>query len=171
MAANSHHPGWCADEPAASRGIHGRCLPVWHQLGVRNTRETLGDVLVVLQRLVSGRIQRTSLGGPIKIAAVGTAESSQGLPRLLVFLAYVGINYAVFCCLPIPGLDGGHLLFLAIEGIRRKPVGRTVQLLLIVISLVGFLFVLCAVVVPCLSQLLRLIGLIRVKKAARSDGL
>jgi len=140
-------------------------------LGIHSTRETLGDVLVVLQRLFTGRIQRTSLGGPIKIAAVGTAESSEGLPRLLVFLAYVSINYAVFCCLPIPGLDGGHLLFLAIEGITRKPVGRTVQLILIAISLVGFLFLLCSLVLPCLSQLLRLIGLIRVKKAARSDGL
>jgi len=140
-------------------------------LGVHDTRETLGDVLVVLHRLVTGRFQRTSLGGPVKIAAVGTAESSEGLPRLLVFLAYVSINYAVFCCLPIPGLDGGHLLFLAIEGITRKPVGRTVQLILIAISLVGFLFLLCSLVLPCLSQLLRLIGLIRVKKAARSDGL
>jgi len=138
-------------------------------LGVRDTREILGDAVAVLQRLATGRIRRTSLGGPIKITAVGVAESSQGLPRLLIFLAFVSVNYAVFCCLPIPGLDGGHLLFLAVEGIRRKPVGRTVQLLLIAVSLVGFLFLACALVLPCLSQLLRLIGLIRARKETPPD--
>jgi regulator of sigma E protease len=137
-------------------------------IGVHETGRAVGQVFAVLQRLITKRLAVGSLGGPITITAAGTAESSQGPPRLLLFLAFVSVNFAVLCCLPIPGLDGGHLLFLATEGIRRKPVPRKAQLLVSVICLGGLAFLFSLLVVPCLSQLLRLIGLFRTKNGSDS---
>ena len=62
------------------------------------------------------------LGGPGTIAVVATSEASQGIPRLLTFLTLLSANLAVLNFLPIPVLDGGHMVFLMAEGIRGKPV-------------------------------------------------
>lgn len=104
------------------------------RLGVRETKETLTQVLIVLKRLVTGKIAVTQLGGPIKIAAVAGAEASEGIPRLLIFLTFLSANLAVLNFLPIPALDGGHMVFLAAEGIRGKPVDERLQITLTLIG-------------------------------------
>jgi regulator of sigma E protease len=103
------------------------------------------------------------MGGPIMVARAAGAEASHGVARFFIFLAFASVLLAILSLLPIPSLDGGHILFLAIEGLRGKPVSRNVQVPFIVVSLVTFLFLVCTLVVPCTSQLLRLIGLIRMK--------
>jgi regulator of sigma E protease len=99
-------------------------------LGVRETKESLTQVLAVLKKLLTGKISPKKLGGPIMIVAAAGSEASEGVPRLLVFLTFLSANLAVLNFLPIPALDGGHMVFLAAEGIRGKPVDERLQLAL-----------------------------------------
>jgi regulator of sigma E protease len=107
------------------------------QLGTRETRDKLIEVFTVLGLLSSGRVSLDNLGGPIKIAAIAGHEASLGIPRLLLFLTFLSANLALLNALPIPVLDGGHFLFLTIEGIFRRPVSEKWQARL---TIVGFLF-------------------------------
>lgn len=101
------------------------------KLGYREVIEGTQQVVVVLRKLSSNY---QNLGGPITIARVATMEASEGLPRLLVFLTLLSANLAVLNFLPIPVLDGGHMLFLAYEGIVGKPVNERIQMSLTVVG-------------------------------------
>ena len=105
-------------------------------LGFRETRESLFQVVVVLRRITESY---KSLGGPGTIMVVATSEATRGWARLLVFLTLISANLAVINFLPIPVLDGGHMVFLTIEGIRGKPVSENVQ---IRVTIVGLTFIL-----------------------------
>ena len=61
------------------------------------------------------------------IAAAAGSEASQGIPRLLLFLTLLSANLAILNFLPIPALDGGHMVFLAAEGVTGKPVDERLQ--------------------------------------------
>jgi regulator of sigma E protease len=108
------------------------------RLGVRETKEKLAEVFTVLGLLFSGRVSLDNLGGPIKIAAIAGHEAALGIPRLLLFLTFLSANLALLNALPIPVLDGGHFLFLTIEGIFRRPVSEKWQARL---TVVGFLLI------------------------------
>jgi regulator of sigma E protease len=99
-------------------------------LGYRQTKEDAVRVVTFLKKLVTARLSPMNLGGPLSIAYVAGAEASQGIPRLLMFLTFLSANLAVLNFLPIPALDGGHMLFLIAEGIRGKPVDERVQIAL-----------------------------------------
>jgi regulator of sigma E protease len=63
-----------------------------------------------------------SIGGPIRIAIMAGQEADQGLVQLLNFIAIISIQLAILNILPIPVLDGGHLLFFGFEAVLRRPV-------------------------------------------------
>ncbi len=104
-------------------------------------------VLKTFGKLISGKISPKNLGGPGTIAVVATSEASEGTSRLLLFLTFLSANLAVVNFLPIPVLDGGHMLFLAYEGIFRRPVNEKTQALLTYVGLAMILtlmiFVVC----------------------------
>ncbi len=77
-------------------------------------------VLVGLVRLVEGRISLKSLSGPITIYQVAGEEGRKGADYFVWAMAVISINLGLFNLLPIPVLDGGHLFFLAIEGVLRR---------------------------------------------------
>ena len=106
------------------------------KLGAYQTWVDLTKVFKFLGKLVRGRISAKNLGGPGTIFVVAQSEASQGTSRLLLFLVLLSANLAIVNFLPIPVLDGGHMMFLAYEGLFRKPVTEKVQLLL---TYVGFL--------------------------------
>ncbi len=108
------------------------------KLGFVQTRRDLGTVFKTLTKLISGEVAVKHLGGPGTIAAVATGEASQGSARLLLFLTMLGANLAILNFLPIPILDGGHMMFLAYEGIFRRPVNERVQ---IILSFLGLFFI------------------------------
>ena len=83
-----------------------------------------------LKKLITGDISPTNLGGPGTIAVVATSEAAASTSRLLLFLTFLSANLAIVNFLPIPVLDGGHMMFLAYEGIFRRPVNERVQLIL-----------------------------------------
>jgi regulator of sigma E protease len=108
-------------------------------MGVTHTRNTTIDIYLTLQNLFTGRLSPKNLHGPLGIAQVAYAVSQQGLPKLLLFLGFLSINLAVLNFLPIPVLDGGHMVFLIWEGVTRK---RPSEGVLIWASYLGLAFVL-----------------------------
>jgi len=104
--------------------------------------ETIHATLLVyrfLQKLGTGQVSPRALGGPVTIFVVAKRFAEKGFAELLIFLTLISANLAVVNFLPIPLLDGGHMVFLAWEGIRGKPADERVQLVLTYIGLVFIL--------------------------------
>ncbi|WP_040196579.1 RIP metalloprotease RseP [Candidatus Soleaferrea massiliensis] len=72
--------------------------------------------------LITGNFGFNQLSGPVGVATAIGQASSMGLSSLFLMIAFITINLGVFNLLPFPALDGGRLVFLIIEGIRRKPI-------------------------------------------------
>ncbi|HEY2415892.1 MAG TPA: site-2 protease family protein [Pirellulaceae bacterium] len=108
-------------------------------LGFRETKDQLLQVVTILHRLVTGRIPMTSISGPGGIIAVAATVASQGAAPLLMFLTMLSANLAVINFLPIPALDGGHMLFLSAEAVRGKPVDERLQMRLTVVGVICLL--------------------------------
>jgi regulator of sigma E protease len=105
---------------------------------VEGARRTAGDaalVLFTLKGMVTGQISPRDLGGPILIGQVSGQFARAGGSALLAFMAFLSVNLAILNLLPIPVLDGGHLVFLLIEGVRGKPLSLDVRLRLTQIGL------------------------------------
>ena len=96
-------------------------------LGFRETKIQLTRVQVFLVKLFKGQISVKNLGGPVIIATIAGGEAAQGIPRLLIFLTFLSANLAILNFLPIPALDGGHMVFLIFEGISGRPVNERIQ--------------------------------------------
>jgi regulator of sigma E protease len=80
-----------------------------------------------LWQIVSGQRSAKEIGGPIKLAQVAGQQASLGFQDFVVLAALFSINLGFINLLPVPVLDGGHLLFYAIEGVRRRPVSPQAQ--------------------------------------------
>ena len=104
-------------------------VPVWQLPGaaVGKTVESVQTMLTALGQVISGRRSFSELGGPLKIAQVSGQQASLGWLDFFWFMTIVSINLGFINLLPIPLLDGGHLLFYAIEGVRRKPLRPEAQ--------------------------------------------
>ncbi|PIE24981.1 MAG: zinc metallopeptidase RseP [Neptuniibacter caesariensis] len=80
-------------------------------------------------KMIEGVISVKNLSGPITIAKVASASAASGLESYISFLAYLSISLGILNLLPIPVLDGGHLLYYGVELVTGKPVSEKVQLL------------------------------------------
>jgi regulator of sigma E protease len=92
--------------------------------------ETWGDTrltLVAIKKMVTGLLSPTNLSGPITIARIAEASVSSGFEDFIRFLAYLSVSLGVLNLLPIPVLDGGHIVYYTIEAIRRKPLSEQAQ--------------------------------------------
>jgi regulator of sigma E protease len=85
--------------------------------------------LQMLGKLVVGQASLDNISGPISIAQFAGQSASIGIDHYINFIAMISISLAVLNLLPIPMLDGGHLMYFAIEAITRKPVSERVQIL------------------------------------------
>jgi regulator of sigma E protease len=90
--------------------------------GVYKTGEYSVLTLVALYKMVTGDISPKNLGGPLLIAQLAGEQARQGLWNFLFFVAILSVNLGVLNLLPIPILDGGHLFFFLLEGMRGRPV-------------------------------------------------
>jgi regulator of sigma E protease len=107
------------------------------RFGWDETVDALTMVFRFLQKLGT-QVPITMLGGPGTIAVAAGGAASQGLSTLLVFLTMLSANLAVVNFLPIPLLDGGHMVFLAYEGIRGRPANEKV---VVALHTIGFVFI------------------------------
>lgn len=86
-------------------------------------------MLRMLGRMITGKASLDNLGGPISIAQTAGKTASIGAVYFLKFLAIVSISLGVLNLMPVPVLDGGHLLFFLIEGIKGSPLSEQAQML------------------------------------------
>ena len=84
-------------------------------------------MVVIIAKLITGDISTDTLGGPIMIAQMAGDSAKAGIGSLISFIALISINLAIINLLPIPVLDGGHLLFFSIEAIKGSPVSIKVR--------------------------------------------
>lgn len=75
-----------------------------------------------LVKVIQGSVSPKTIGGPIMIAQMAGEQVEQGIVNLLAFIALISVNLGILNLLPIPVLDGGHLLFFSIEAVLRRPV-------------------------------------------------
>lgn len=95
--------------------------------GVHQTWQMTALTVSSIGKMLQGLISLDNLSGPITIAKVASASAESGLQSFLKFMAYLSVSLGVLNLLPIPMLDGGHLLFFGIEAVRRKPVSERIQ--------------------------------------------
>ena len=95
--------------------------------GMRQTWAMSLLTLDSLKKMLFGELSVKNLSGPITIAKVAGASAESGLGDFLKFLAYLSISLGVLNLLPIPVLDGGHLLFYLVEWVRGRPLSERVQ--------------------------------------------
>mgnify|MGYP001496367119 FL=1 len=78
--------------------------------------------LQAFYKMLLGDVSPRNIGGPIMIAQMAGQQAQEGFGSFLAFLAMLSINLGVLNLLPVPVLDGGHLLFFIVEAVIRKPV-------------------------------------------------
>ncbi|BBM64033.1 sigma E protease regulator RseP [Vibrio alfacsensis] len=94
---------------------------------VDKTGQVIGLTISMLKKLIVGDVGLNNLSGPISIAKGAGATADYGLVYFLGFLALISVNLGIINLVPLPMLDGGHLLFFAIEAIIRRPVPEKIQ--------------------------------------------
>ena len=120
--------------------------------GVRETYDTSGFVLKSLAKLVVGELSPKNLSGPITIAKVAGDSARAGMDNFIRFIAILSIMLGVMNLLPIPVLDGGHLVYCIIELVKGSPVSDQVQMLG---YKVGFIMLMGLMIFATINDLMR----------------
>jgi regulator of sigma E protease len=102
-------------------------VPEAIMLGVSETYNNLSQTLAGLRDIVTRRQSTEQMGGPIMMAEVTAKVAELGIEPMLRWIAFISANIGFLNLLPIPVLDGGHLMFYAFEAIRRKPASERLQ--------------------------------------------
>lgn len=97
------------------------------QKGVEKTAQLSWLTVKVIGKLFTGDLSLKNLSGPISIAKGAGATSNLGWVYFLSFMALISVNLGIMNLFPLPVLDGGHLIFLAAEGVKGSPVSESVQ--------------------------------------------
>lgn len=94
--------------------------------GFEKSWEFTALVFESFAKLIQRAVPADSLGGPIMIVQMTATSAESGMAALLTFMAIISLNLAIFNLLPIPVLDGGHLLIMAIESITRRKLSERI---------------------------------------------
>ena len=94
---------------------------------VLQTKEILISMIETIKYLFTGKLGVNDLSGPVGIYEVVDQEAESGVSNVLYLLAYLSVNVGIINLIPFPAFDGGHILFLIIEKIRRKPLSTNVE--------------------------------------------
>jgi len=130
-------------------GVGKACL-----VGLQHSWDMTIKVTTMVRALLTRKVSAKNLGGPILIAKVSYAYIDQfGFGRFLYFLGLLSVNLVVLNLLPIPVLDGGHLLFLAIEAVKGAPVSETTMG---IAHYIGFFLILALIIFVMANDVLRL---------------
>ena len=105
----------------------GKMVPIDGRIGyavskaVERTGETIAVMATGLLKVLGGDSPSESLGGPLTMFRVASVSGEQGLDSFLLLLALISVNLGLINLLPVPVLDGGHVLIFAIEAVRQRP--------------------------------------------------
>jgi regulator of sigma E protease len=123
--------------------------------GSRATIASAGMIFKTFRGLATGRVSTREVGGPILIGQLAAQSARAGLDTLLGFMALISVNLAVVNLLPIPVLDGGAFLLLAVEGVTRRPIPTRVRE---VVQVLGLGMVVLLMVLAFSNDIGRLLG-------------
>ena len=124
------------DWPLVSRGIRLMSDQHLHKAenlgqalsyGVSETWRFITSIYLGLSRVVTGRVSSETFGGPVEIVSTSFNLAGEDIYKFILFLGILSINLAVVNFLPIPLLDGGHMVFLIYEKLRGKPASENVR--------------------------------------------
>ena len=90
--------------------------------GVLQTWQIGKLTVLAIGKIIAGTISAKTLGGPIMIAQLAGQQAEAGIINLIFFIALLSVNLGIINLLPIPVLDGGHLMFFLIEAVSRRPI-------------------------------------------------
>jgi regulator of sigma E protease len=122
-------------------------------IGWLRTVGSFGMIIMSLKMLGSGAASMSDFGGPIMIAQLAGQTAEAGWIPFLTFMALISVNLAFINILPIPGLDGGHIMIHLIEGILRRPLSMKAR---IMIQQIGMIFLLMLMVTVVFNDISRL---------------
>jgi regulator of sigma E protease len=125
--------------------------------GVHRSNETVTSIIQGFSKMFSGDISvRDNLGGPVAIASfTKDATDTGGAIGFWTIVAYLSITLAIINILPIPVLDGGHLMFLIYEGITRREPSPKVRMAL---QQIGFLIIIAIFIFVTFNDIIRQFG-------------
>ncbi|CAN2039618.1 regulator of sigma E protease [Candidatus Magnetomoraceae bacterium gMMP-15] len=114
---------------ASARDVITKEMNIFQSIGegAYQTWKITSLTIISIGKIIQGTLSSDNLGGPIMIAKMAGESAEAGFSHLLFFIAVISVSLAVFNFLPIPVLDGGHLLFFTIEAIIRRPVSIKVR--------------------------------------------
>lgn len=121
-------------------------------LALKQTYMVANSMVVGIAQMVTGKIA-AEVAGPIGVAQMAGEVAQLGIIPLLQFTAFLSINLGLINLLPVPVLDGGHVVTLAIEGIRGKPLNKSSMQF---IQMIGFALLMLLMVVATFSDVARL---------------
>jgi regulator of sigma E protease len=121
-------------------------------LGAQQTFFVVETLVRGVARMVQGRISSKEIGGPILIVQAAAQQAQEGIESLARFLAFISINLGVLNLLPIPILDGGHLLFFAVEAVMRRPLEARHRM---IAQQVGFAILVCLMLFAVYNDITR----------------
>lgn len=121
-------------------------------LGIKRTWDMSVLTVVAIVKLIQRVIPVETIGGPIMIFQLAGQQASRGALDFFLFMAIISINLGILNLLPIPILDGGHLVFLGLEAIRRKPLNEKVM---IVAQKIGLVFLLTLMAFASYNDIVR----------------
>jgi regulator of sigma E protease len=125
------------------------------ELGFRDTLRIMRNILNGIRQMIVGRIDwEKHLGGPISIARIAYSFAGQDIWEFIFFLGMISVNLAVINFLPIPLLDGGHMVFLIYEKLRGKPASEGVR---VAATYVGLAFIACLILLVSYLDIGRLL--------------
>ena len=124
--------------------------------GAQQTGDVVALTLDFLGGMFTGRHSARNIGGPIMIGQMSGEFARAGAESLLRFMAILSVNLAVLNLLPIPVLDGGHLVFLGAEAVRGKPLSIQARMRA---TQVGMVFIILLMTWAIGNDVLRVFGL------------
>lgn len=114
-------------------------------LGTKEGYRRFTDVIRFLRMLPRGRIKLRHVGGPLEIVNIAKSEAEKGISPQLMFLTMLSMNLAILNFLPIPALDGGHMMFLIYELVAGKRANEQLEFRLTVAGLLTLLMLMAVV--------------------------
>ena len=136
--------------------VYGEEKTFFNVLGysVKETISTGRMIYISLFDMITGKYGINDLSGPIGVVSVMSEATSYGLGSLLYLLSLICINIGIFNLLPLPALDGGRLVFLIIEAIRRKPIPQKYEGM---VHFVGLALLMLLMLIVSANDIFRLI--------------
>ncbi len=125
-------------------------------VGTHKTVVNIKRIYMTIQGFVSKKLSTKALGGPVLIAQASYESAKSGIGKLMYFMAIISINLAVINILPIPVLDGGHLLFLGIEKIKGSPISEKTMA---IANYIGFALIISLMIYATKNDIMRLFNI------------